>query len=343
MKKLPISLLFIIASLSGSFASADGLLIPLPANPPIPAENPMTPAKIDLGKKLYFDPRLSKTGKVSCNTCHNVMKGGDDNLPVSTGIDGHHGSRSAPTVWNSAYLSVQFWDGRAASLEEQAKGPMINPVEMGMGSHDFVIARLKKIPGYEKLFKEVFGDNAITIDHAAQAIATYERTLVTPNSKFDQFIKGDQKALSPSAKKGYQLIQTVGCVACHNGPNFAGPALPQGTGFFQKFPTFPGTDFEKKYHLADDNGRFEVTKNEIDRHMWRVPTWRNVELTAPYFHNGSVKTLDEAVRVMAKVQLNKDLKDDEVKDIVSFLKSLTGERPKQTKPVLPKGSSETIF
>lgn len=331
--------------------AADGILVALPDQVPVPANNPMTPAKIELGKKLYFDTRLSKNGKVSCNTCHNVMKGGDDNLPVSNGINNKHGGRSAPTVWNSAYLSVQFWDGRAPSLEEQAKGPMLNPVEMGMSSHDEVMTRLKKIPGYQKMFKEVFGNGDasvdptifMTIDHAVQAIAAYERTLVTPNSPFDRFIKGDQKALSASAQNGYKLVQTVGCVACHNGPNFAGPKLPEGTGFYQKFPTFPGTEYEKKYHLADDMGRFEVTKSEADRHLWRVPTWRNVALTAPYFHNGSVKTLDEAVRVMAKVQLNKELQPTEVGDIVAFLQSLTGVRPKQTKPELPKGTKDTLF
>jgi len=341
---------FISCSLS---YAADGILVALPDEVPVPMANPMTPAKIELGKQLYFDTRLSKNGKVSCNTCHNVMKGGDDNLPVSNGINNKHGGRSAPTVWNSAYLSVQFWDGRAPSLEEQAKGPMLNPVEMGMGSHDEVMSRLKKIPGYQKEFKAIFGTAAgdasvdpvtfMTIDHAVQAIAAYERTLVTPNSPFDRYIKGDQKALTPAALNGYKLVQTVGCIACHNGPNFAGPKLPEGTGFYQKFPTFPGTEYEKKYHLADDMGRYEVTKSEVDRHMWRVPTWRNIALTAPYFHNGSVKTLDEAVRVMAKVQLNKELLASEVHDIVAFLQSLNGVRPKQTKPELPKGSKETLF
>jgi cytochrome c peroxidase len=337
--------------LISSLACADGILVALPDEVPVPANNPITPAKVELGKKLYFDPRLSKNGKISCNSCHNVMKGGEDNSPTSTGINGKHGGRSAPTVWNSAFLSVQFWDGRASSLEEQAKGPMLNPVEMGMGSHDEVMTRLKKIPGYQKMFKNVFGSgdatadptSVMTIDNAVRAIAAYERTLVTRNSPFDRFIKGDQTALTPAAKNGYQLVQTVGCVACHNGPNFAGPKLPEGTGFYQKFPTFPGTTYETKYHLADDMGRYEVTRNEADRHMWRVPTWRNIALTAPYFHNGSVKTLDEAVRVMAKVQLNKELQPGEVHDIVAFLQSLTGERPKQTKPELPKGSKDTIF
>jgi cytochrome c peroxidase len=338
------SVLLLMSSLAATGAFADGLLVALPEAPPIPVGNSMSPAKIELGKKLYFDPRLSRNGTVSCNSCHNVMKGGEDNSPVSTGIEGKKGGRSAPTVWNAAYMSVQFWDGRAPSLEEQAKGPMVNPVEMGMKDHDAVVTRLKKIPGYQAAFVEVYGsENPVTIDHAAQAIAAYERTLVTPNSAFDRFIKGDQKALSPAAKRGYQLVQTVGCVSCHNGPNFSGPAMAEGKGFFMKFPTFPGSKYENKYHLTDDLGRYNVTKNDADKHMWRVPTWRNIALTAPYFHNGSVKKLDEAVRVMAKVQLNKELKDGEVKDVVAFLKSLTGERPKQTKPELPKGTKDTIF
>lgn len=308
----------------------------LPSKPPIPAQNPMTPAKIELGKKLFFDPRLSKDQTVSCNSCHNVMGSGTDNQRFSFGVQSQRGGRSAPTVWNSAFLSVQFWDGRAKSLEDQAKGPLLSPVEMAMESHDEVVARLKKIDGYVKEFKAVFGgENAVTIDHFAQAVAAYERTLITPRSPVDRFLKGDKKALSASAQRGMNLVQTVGCVTCHMGPNYAGPAMPEGQGFFMKFPVFPGSDYEKKYDLTKDKGREEATKNEADRNMWRVPTWRNVALTAPYFHNGSVATLDEAVRVMAKTQLNKELKKEEVADIVEFLKALTGEFPKQTMPQLP--------
>jgi cytochrome c peroxidase len=308
----------------------------LPDVPPIPADNPQSEAKVKLGKQLYFDPRISKTGKVSCNSCHNVNKGGDDNLSVSVGVDGKKGNRSAPTVWNSAFYSVQFWDGRAATLEEQAKGPMINPVEMAMPNHEAVVAKLASISGYRKQFDEVFGKNSLNIDNVAKAIASYERTLISPNSPYDRFARGDEKALSPAAKRGFQLVQTVGCVSCHNGPNFAGPVMPVGQGFFMKFPTFSGSEYDQKYKLTADLGRFEATKKEADKHLWRVPTWRNIALTAPYFHNGSVKTLDEAVRVMAKTQLNRTLKNDEVKDIVEFLKSLTGERARQTSPQLPK-------
>lgn len=307
-------------------------LEPLPQTVPGFENNP---AKVSLGQKLYFDPRLSADNSVSCNSCHNAMGNGTDNLQFSKGIKGQFGGRNAPTVLNSAFMSVQFWDGRAASLEDQAKGPMVNPVEMGMKDHAAVVEKLKKIPGYVSEFEKVFGKEGLTIDHVANAIAMYERTLVTPNSPVDRYLAGDKKALTPLAIRGMDLIQSVGCTACHSGPNYAGPVLPIGTGFYQKFPLIPDPKLEKKYGFEKDLGRFEVTKNEADKHMFRVQTWRNVSLTGPYFHNGSVKTLDEAVRIMAKTQLNKTLKKEEVTAIVAFLKGLEGELPKQKAPVLP--------
>lgn len=308
----------------------------LPNSPSVPADNPMSAAKTELGKQLYFDPRLSVDGTVSCNSCHNVMASGTDNRPVSVGVAGQKGGRSAPTVWNAAFLSVQFWDGRVASLEDQAKGPILNPVEMGMPSSEDAVKRIRSITGYVEQFKAVFGGkDSLSYDNIAKAIAAYERTLLTPNSSFDRHLKGNKKALSDKAKRGLKLVEQVGCSACHNGPNFAGPAMPMGTGFYQKFPTFENNEYVKKYNLAADSGRYEATKIEADKHMWRVPTWRNIALTAPYFHNGSVETLDEAVRVMAKTQLDKTLTDKEVDEIVAFLNSLTGELPKQTLPHLP--------
>lgn len=307
----------------------------LPAKAPVPTDNPMTPAKIELGKQLYFDPRLSRTGTVSCNSCHNVMAGGDDARPTSVGIEGQLGERSAPTVWNSAFLSVQFWDGRAPTLEEQAKGPITNPVEMGMPKHDLAVQRIKSIPGYGQAFQQVFGgQNPVNLDNIVKAIASYERTLITPNSAFDRYAKGDQNALNASAQRGLKLVQEVGCTSCHSGPNFAGPQLPVGQGFYMKFPRFPN-EYVQKYDLTADLGRFNVTKKEEDRNVWRVAPWRNIALTAPYFHNGSVPTLDEAVRVMAKSQLDKTLTDQQVADIVTFLNSLTGQFPQQTMPRLP--------
>jgi cytochrome c peroxidase len=308
----------------------------LPKKAVSPADNPTSAAKVTLGQQLFFDPRLSSDGSISCNSCHNVMASGTDNRPNSVGVAGQHGGRSAPTVWNSAFLSVQFWDGRAASLEDQAKGPILNPVEMGMASKEEAVRRINTIPGYVEQFKKVFGgQDPVTYDNIARAIAAYERTLITPDSPHDRFMRGDKKALSEPAKRGMKLVESVGCTSCHNGPNFAGPALPVGTGFYQKFPTFTDNEYVQKYDLMADTGRHNATQNEDDKHMWRVPTWRNIALTAPYFHNGSVKTLDEAVRVMAKTQLDKTLSDAEVADIVAFLNSLTGVMPKQTMPQLP--------
>jgi len=319
-------------ALSGTAAAFE----PLPAQPPVPADNPMNAEKIELGRMLYFDPRLSVDGTVSCNSCHNVMTNGTDNRPVSVGVKGQKGGRSAPTVFNAAFLSAQFWDGRAATLEDQAKGPILNPIEMGMPSEKAVIERLKKIPEYVDRFETVFGKGGLTYDNIAKAIAAYERTLITPNSPFDRYLRGDKDALSESAKRGMKLFEKVGCTACHNGPNFSGPELPTGQGFFQKFPTYTDNKYVKKYDFLADKGRYEVTKKEEDKHMWRVPTLRNVALTAPYFHNGAVKTLDEAVRVMAKTQLNRDLSRKEVRDIVAFLEALTGEIPPQVMPKLPQ-------
>lgn len=316
----------------------------LPSTPPVPKDNPITPAKIELGKQLFFDPRLSIDGTVSCNSCHNVMSSGTDNRPVSVGVRGQKGGRSAPTVWNAAFLTSQFWDGRAATLEDQAKGPILNPIEMGMPHKDVAVDRIKAIPGYVSQFKDVFGkNNPVTYDNIAKAIATYERTLITPNSPFDRYVKGDKKALSFQAIAGMKLVSEVGCTGCHTGANFAGPTnLKMGVGFFQKFPTFPGSAYDKKYDLISDLGRYETTRKKEDKHMWRVPTWRNVAVTAPYFHNGSVATLDEAIRVMAKTQLNKKLSDKEVGNIVSFLNNLTGEFPKQTMPRLPDTTNMSL-
>jgi len=308
---------------------------PLPEKAPEPADNPGTEAKIELGKQLYFDPRLSLDGTVSCNSCHNVMASGTDNKATSAGVAGKHGGRSAPTVWNAAFLSVQFWDGRAASLEDQAKGPILAGVEMAMPNEEAVIERLQKIPGYVSQFQAVFGKDGMTYDNLAKAIAAFERTLITPNSPVDRYLKGDKKALSAQAERGMRTFAEVGCTACHSGANFSGPALPVGQGFYQRFPTF-GSKYDSQYQLKADEGRYEVTGDESDKHMWRVPTLRNVALTAPYFHNGAVKTLDEAVRVMAKAQLGKDLSERQVADIVAFLEGLTGEFPRIDMPVLPE-------
>lgn len=316
----------------------------LPDAPPIPADNPQNDAKIALGKILFFDPRISSLGTLSCNSCHNVMSGGDDNRPNSVGVHDARGGRSAPTVWNAAFLSSQFWDGRAATLEDQAKGPVTNPIEMGMSDWDAVVKILEDIPGYQPLFDDAFGKGTkISVDTTAKAIAAYERTLITPNSAYDKYVKGDKTALTEEQVKGMETFANLGCTSCHSGPNFSGPQMPYGTGFFMKFPTFAGSEYETKYHLTDDTGRHQVTDKEEDKNIWRVPTLRNVALTAPYFHNGSVATLNEAVRVMAKTQLNKDLTDEEANALVTFLDSLTGEFPQQTMPRLPASIAHSVI
>ncbi len=285
-------------------------------------DNPLTPEKVELGKMLYFEPRLSKSGFISCNSCHGLTTGGVDNLSTSIGHGWHIGGRNAPSVFNAAVLGSQFWDGRAATVEEQAKGPIVNPVEMA-ATEELVVERLKSIPEYVALFKKAFPKekDPITLDNIAKAIAAFERTLMTP-SPFDAYLKGDRNALSEDAKKGLKLFVKKGCVFCHNGVGIGG-------GSFQKFD------------YGTDEGRYTVTKNEKDKKVFRVASLRNVELTYPYFHDGSVWSLEEAVRIMAKKQLGVKLKDKEVKYIVAFLKSLTGKRPDITIPVLPPSTDGT--
>lgn len=307
----------------------------LPRKAPEPRDNISNVHKVELGKQLFFDPRISKDGTISCNSCHNVMSSGTDNRPVSAGVGGQLGGRSAPTVFNAAFYSALMWDGRKTSLEDQATGPLTNPIEMAMPSNDAVVERLKQIDGYSEKFAKAFGGkDTLNIDNVAKAIAAYERTLITPNSPFDRWARGDSSALSASAQRGFSKVNEVGCTSCHSGPGFSGPPLPTGTAFLQKFPVFTDNDYVKTYDLLADEGRKNVTKEEADSHMFRVPTWRNVAITAPYFHNGKVLTLQEAIRVMAKTQLNKNLSANEVDDIYNFLVSLTGSVPEQKMPRL---------
>jgi cytochrome c peroxidase len=314
----------------------------LPETAPAPADNPTTEAKVELGKMLYMDPRFSSTGTVSCNSCHNVMEGGDDSRSVSMGVHGKTGGRNAPTVWNSAFHSVQFWDGRAPLLEDQAKGPVANPVEMGMQDVDTAMNRVRKIPGYKAYFDKAFGENSMTVENAARAVAAFERTLITPNSAYDRYVKGDKTAMSEQQVRGMDKFASSGCTSCHSGAAFNGPQMKLGEGFFTRFPTFTDNSYVAQYKLADDKGRQEVTGNEADANMFRTQTLRNITDTAPYFHNGSVNDLAEAVRVMAKTQLNRDLQDADVNDIVAFLGALTGEYPEITMPRLPATAGTSI-
>ena len=292
---------------------------PLPSLPPIPPDNPLTPEKVKLGKMLYYDPRLSRSKIISCNTCHNLALGGDDNIKSSLGHRWKTGGRNAPTTLNSGFLKVQFWDGRAPTLEAQAKGPMQAPVEMN-ATPKLVVKRLKAIPEYVELFKKAFpGDpDPITLDNVAKAIASFERTLNTPNSPFQRYLLGDEKALTKKQKEGMKLFVKVGCISCHNGP-----VLSDGN--FHKFK------------LNNDTGRFRVTKNPADKYMFRTAQLLNVAVTAPYFHDGSVRKLETAIKIMAKKMLNKQLTPAQVSKIKAFLESLTGELPVEarTVPVLP--------
>ncbi len=316
----------------------------LPRFPPIPADNPMTPEKIELGKQLFFDPRFSSTGTVSCNTCHNLMLGGDDGRATSMGVHGLTGPRNAPTVWNSAFHPSQFWDGRASSLEEQAKGPVVAAVEMGMADLEQAIARVRAIRGYRQAFARVFGagsaeGQSVTVDNAAKAVAAFERTLVTANSAYDRWAAGDANAMTPQQIRGLQTFDRLGCTGCHQPPTFSGPHKPRG--HFAVFPFHDGP-YVDRYHLRDDVGRFGVTGKESDRHKYKIPTLRNIALTAPYFHNGLVPDLTAAVRVMAAAQLNVSLEEGELADIVAFLQALTGEFPQLVMPRLPATPATSV-
>ena len=314
----------------------------LPEVAPAPEDNPTTAAKVTLGKMLYMDPRFSSTGTVSCNSCHNVMEGGDDSRTFSMGVHGKTGGRNAPTVWNSAFHSVQFWDGRVDLLEDQAKGPVTNPVEMGVSEIEQAMDKVRAIPGYKPYFDEAFGKDSMTVVNAAKAVAAFERTLITPNSAYDKYVKGDKKAMTAEQVRGMETFASTGCTSCHSGGAFNGPKMEFGQGFYAKFPTFTDNKYNDRYKLSADKGRESATRNAADAHMYRVPTLRNITDTAPYFHNGSVNDLSEAVRVMAKTQLNKDLSDKDVKDIVAFLTVLTGPYPEIMMPRLPATSGYSL-
>jgi len=337
MKQLNIFLFTSIISLQTFAADWKAL----PSTAPAPADNPTTAEKIELGKMLFMDPRFSSTGTISCNSCHNVMEGGDDSRSVSMGVHGKTGGRNAPTVWNSAFHSVQFWDGRAALLEDQAKGPVANPIEMGMKDVETAMQRVRQIPGYKAFFEKAFGKDSMTVDNAAKAVAAFERTLITPNSPYDKYVKGNTRAMSKQQISGMKKFDLIGCASCHSGAAFNGPEQKPGEGFYAMFPTFD-SKYVSKYKLDDDKGREEATGKAADRGMFRVPTLRNITDTAPYFHNGAVNDLSEAVRVMAKSQLNRTLPEKDVSDIVAFLGALTGEYPEIMMPRLPSTSGTSI-
>ncbi|NRA68842.1 MAG: cytochrome-c peroxidase [Pseudobacteriovorax sp.] len=293
---------------------------------PIEAPTGYHKAKVELGKKLFFDPRLSKSSAISCNSCHNLMTGGSDNQVSSIGHNWQLGPINSPTVLNAKYNIAQFWDGRAKDLKEQAGGPIANPKEMGF-THELALEVVESIPGYKSSFSKVYGTKAVTIDQVTDAIAAFEETLVTPNSPFDQWLLGDDKALTALELAGYQNFKAKGCVACHNGPAVGGGSFHK-MGIVKPYPT-------------KAEGRFAVTKNPADKQVFKVPTLRNIELTYPYFHDGSVWSLEQAVDIMAEHQLGIKLSKEENNSIVAFLKTLTGDQPSFALPQLPPSTIST--
>ncbi len=298
-----------------------------PIEPIIPVKE-INLAQVELGRKLYFDRRLSKSGFLSCNSCHNLSMGGTDNLKTSVGHNWQQGLINAPTVLNSSMNFVQFWDGRAANLKEQAGGPIASQMEMAF-THTLVIDVLKSIPQYVTEFKLAFSTDSIKIDHVTQAIAEFEKTLVTPNSRFDQWLLGAIDAITEEELAGYQLFKQSGCIICHNGAAVGGSTF-QKMGVIEPYKT-----------KSPSEGVGAVTGKESDRFKFKVPTLRNVELTYPYFHDGEAETLTEAVGLMGRLQLGKELTQDENSRIVAFLKTLTGDQPSFPFPILPPSTDKT--
>lgn len=296
------------------------LFQPLPPEAPVPDDNPMTEERVDLGHMLFFEPKLSRSGIISCNTCHVVGAAGVDHREVAIGEGGRLGTRNSPTVFNAAFLEAQFWDGRAATLEEQAQGPIQAHVEMDLTPEE-AVERLRET-GYEPFFEEAFPgeDDPLTFDNIARAIASFERTLLTPGSDFDDYLAGDTTALTAQQKLGLDIFQTAGCVGCHAGAMLGG----------DRFAAFSHVEGPTDLGLED------VTGQEEDRQFFRVAPLRNVALTAPYFHDGSAATLHEAVSIMGEVQLYRSFDDEEVDALVAYLESLTGEFPLIAHPQLPR-------
>ncbi|MDI2090016.1 cytochrome-c peroxidase [Commensalibacter oyaizuii] len=286
---------------------------------PIPESLPVDPKVVALGKKLFFEKRLSGDNSLSCASCHDLQKGGADGLVTATGINGQKGPINVPTVYNAVFNHSQFWDGRAADLEEQAAGPVMNPLEMGSTSWEEVANKLRQEPSYEKEFEAAFGSPVIDKKTITDAIGAYEKTLITPDSPFDMYLKGVEGAINTQAKRGYQLFKDNGCASCHNGVALGGAAYEElglQSDYFK----------DRGGKLTDaDQGRFNVTHNTMDKHAFKVPLLRNIALTGPYFHDGSVTSLKVAVEKMLKYQTPfHKLSDQEVDDIVAFLKTLTG-------------------
>lgn len=305
---------------------------PLPSTIPSVKDNPITPEKIDLGKALFFDPRLSASGVFSCYSCHNLATGGDDNLETSIGHGWQKGPRNSPTVLNAVLNEAQFWDGRAEDLKAQAKGPIQAGVEMA-NTPETVIATLNSMPQYGEWFTAAFPEEAapVTFDNMAKAIEAFEATLITP-APFDAFLNGNDDALTAEAQQGLALFVDKGCATCHSGVNVGGHGY-YPFGLIEK----PGADVLP----PDDKGRFAVTETVDDEYVFRASPLRNISITAPYFHSGKVWDLKVAVQIMAESQLGEELTDAEADSIVAFLDSLTGVMPEVTVPLLPPETRTT--
>ena len=286
------------------------ILLPLPELPDVPA------GKAALGERLFFDKRLSQDDSISCASCHDLARGGTDRLPVSIGIRGQRGQINAPTVFNASLNFVQFWDGRAATLAEQTVGPLHNPVEMGSNWSE-IVGKLAADPAVEALFREAYPDGGLTSRNIVDAITSYERTLLTPGSRIDQYLRGDLAALNAQEQTGYRRFLDYGCASCHQGVGIGG-------NMFHRFGVMADY-FRGRTPRTRDLGRFNVTGQEADRHVFKVPSLRNVGVTAPYFHDASAATLEEAVSVMGRYQLGRELSTVEVADIAAFLRTLTGQ------------------
>ena len=309
----------------------------LTAVPAVQAAEPVDPIEpaviknapmVELGKMLFFEPRLSRSGFITCNSCHNLSTGGVDNQKTSIGDYWAQGPINSPTVLNSAGQIAQFWDGRAKTLAEQAGGPIENPIEMGF-THELAVEVIASIPGYAKYFKAAFGDDKVDIDRITKAIEAFEETLVTPNSRFDQWLKGDKDAITAEELAGYQLFKESGCTMCHNGAQLGGSSFEK-MGLVRPYET-----------TNTSEGVKAVSGKDIDRMKFKVPTLRNVELTYPYFHDGEAKTLEEATQIMGDVQLGYRYSPEETAKLVAFMKTLTGDQPQIVYPILPPSSATT--
>ena len=309
---------------------AQGIFKPLPSAEEMQKLRPFTEAQVKLGHQLWYEPRLSKGNTVSCNSCHNLASAGVDNMPTSQGHKGQFGGRNSPTALNAALLGMQFWDGRAADVEEQAGGPLVNPVEMANDSQEAAAAKIAKIPEYQELFKTAFPeDGAVSFKNITTALGAFERTLLTP-TRWDEYLKGNVSALSEQERKGVRAFMDNGCIACHSGVNLGGNS-------FQKFGLVKGPYWKFIEDPKRDKGRADVTKKTEDEFFFRVPGLRNVAKTYPYFHNGSVWELDKAVNIMGMAQLGKELSKEDTDNIVAFLNTLSGSvsESARTMPELP--------